>query len=87
MALLAAIRIVEAQAAPQDYGFDANHTFATLRIKIKHLGISTQRGRFSNAKEKGPLDTSLVSLLRLVCRLSGVTRTGFYGRDKPACRS
>jgi polyisoprenoid-binding protein YceI len=54
-ALLAALYVVAAQAAQEDYDIDADHTFATF--EIRHLGISTQRGRFGNARGKVTLDS------------------------------
>jgi polyisoprenoid-binding protein YceI len=54
-ALLAGITLATAaSAAPQEFSIDPAHTHATF--EVNHLGISTQRGRFSGAVGKVLLD-------------------------------
>ena len=43
-----------AGAAPEEFVIDPNHTYATF--EVRHLGISTQRGRFNHAEGKVTLD-------------------------------
>lgn len=54
--LLAALSTGSAQAAPEDFVIDPNHTYATF--EIRHLGISTQRGRFNRTTGKATLDAA-----------------------------
>ena len=39
-----------ARAAPEEFVIDPNHTYATF--EVRHLGISTQRGRFNHTAGK-----------------------------------
>ena len=43
-----------ARAAPEEFVIDPNHTYATF--EVRHLGISTQRGRFNHTAGKVTLD-------------------------------
>jgi polyisoprenoid-binding protein YceI len=52
--LIAALFYPHLFAAAEEYTIDPAHTFATF--EIRHLGISTQRGRFNNTTGKVALD-------------------------------
>lgn len=41
-------------AAPEEFVIDPDHTYATF--EVRHLGISTQRGRFNHSTGKATLD-------------------------------
>jgi polyisoprenoid-binding protein YceI len=43
-----------ALAVPEEFVIDPNHTYATF--EVRHLGISTQRGRFNRSTGKATLD-------------------------------
>jgi len=51
-----AVPMGTAQAAPEDFIIDPNHTYATF--EVRHLGISTQRGRFNHTTGKATLDAA-----------------------------
>src|ERR1700693_2564861 len=53
--LAAALFYPHLYAAAQEYTIDPAHTFVTF--EIRHLGISTQRGRFNSTAGKVALDT------------------------------
>jgi polyisoprenoid-binding protein YceI len=52
--LIAVLYYPHLYAAAEEYTIDPAHTFATF--EIRHLGISTQRGRFNNTTGKVALD-------------------------------
>jgi polyisoprenoid-binding protein YceI len=52
--LIAALCYPHLHAAAEEYTIDPAHTFATF--EIRHLGISTQRGRFNSTRGKVALD-------------------------------
>jgi polyisoprenoid-binding protein YceI len=54
-ALTAALVLPCAHAAAEEYTIDPAHTFVSF--EVRHLGISTQRGRFNSANGKVALDT------------------------------
>jgi polyisoprenoid-binding protein YceI len=55
--LTAALFYPHLYAAAQEYTIDPAHTFVTF--EIRHLGISTQRGRFNSTAGKVALDTEV----------------------------
>jgi polyisoprenoid-binding protein YceI len=54
MLCVLAAPITAAFASPEVYGIDSDHTFVTW--SVRHLGISTQRGRFNRSAGKVVLD-------------------------------
>lgn len=52
--LLGGLRPDLAGAAPEEFVIDPNHTYAAF--EVRHLGISTQRGRFNRTAGKVTLD-------------------------------
>ena len=57
--LVGAVPADLALASPEEFVIDPNHTYATF--EVRHLGISTQRGRFNRNTGKVILDTGAES--------------------------
>ena len=54
LSCLLAVPVAPAFAAPELFNIDSDHTFVTW--SVRHLGISTQRGRFNHSTGKVVLD-------------------------------
>jgi polyisoprenoid-binding protein YceI len=51
-----------ANAAPEEFVLDSDHTFPTF--EVRHLGIATQRGRFNRTAGKIFLDLDAAFRIR-----------------------